>query len=147
MMGNNGAMATANDTLTAEVWLDVVAAVDYLSEHHRLGLTIWEAVEEAVRWWTAGYVTPAGDVADPTISELPWVNDPDPMRTTLQRLLEVLPPPTGRGAGPELADVFTSALRSWVDTMADQYNDGHRWMHPAPRRGWPQPRLPSRDDQ
>jgi hypothetical protein len=37
----------------AGVWLDVVAAVDHLSVTDRLGLTVWDAVEEAIRWWTA----------------------------------------------------------------------------------------------
>ena len=33
------------------VLLDLVAATDYLAATHRLGLTVWEAVEEALRWW------------------------------------------------------------------------------------------------
>mgnify|MGYP006883575816 CR=1 FL=1 len=35
---------------SSQVWLDVVSAVDYLSRGHRPGLTVYDALEEALRW-------------------------------------------------------------------------------------------------
>jgi hypothetical protein len=119
----------------AEVWLDVVAAVDYLSTTHRLGFTVWEAVEEAIRWWTIDYTTPTDDLADAAFAELPW-DDPDPLRSTLERLLGVVAP-AGVTDGHDLAAVLSSALLVWVDRMTILYNDGHRFSHPTPRHGWP----------
>jgi hypothetical protein len=121
----------------AGVWLDVVAAVDYLSVTDRLGLTVWEAVEEAVRWWTADRLSPPGDIGRVGYAELPW-EDPDPFRSTLERLLAVASP-AGTLDGAELGDVIAAALVAWVDRMARLHNDGHSFTHPRPRRGWPSP--------
>jgi hypothetical protein len=126
--------APADKTDTA-VWLDVVAAVDYLSAAHRLGLTVWEAVEEAIRWWTIDYTTPADDLPDMAFAELPW-DDPDPLRSTLERLLGAAAP-LGITDGHDLATILASALIVWVDRMAILYNDGYAFSHPAPRDGWP----------
>ena len=38
---------------SSQVWLDVVSAVDYLSRGHRPGLTVYDALEEALRWHIA----------------------------------------------------------------------------------------------
>ncbi len=119
----------------AAVWLDVVGAVDYLSVTHRLGLTVWEAVEEAVRWWTVDCVTPVDDLPDAVFAELPW-DDPDPLRSTLERLLGAAAP-IGTIDGRELPEILSSALEVWVDRMAVLYNDGHHFAHPAPVDGWP----------
>jgi hypothetical protein len=123
------------DRTKARVWLDVVAAVDYLSTTHRLGFTVWEAAEEAIRWWTIDYTTPTDDLPDAAFAELPW-DDPDPLRSTLERLLGVAAP-LGVTDGHDLANVFSSALVVWVDRMAILYNDGHRFSHPGPSDGWP----------
>lgn len=72
---------------TSGVWLDLVAATDYLSATHRLGMTIWEAVEEAIRWWTTDRLTLPGELPDGAFTELPWGDDPDPLRTSVERLL------------------------------------------------------------
>jgi hypothetical protein len=123
---------------TGGVWLDVVAATDYLSTTHRLGMTIWEAVEEALRWWTTEHLTLPGQLPDPAFSDLPWGDDPDPLRTAVERLLAS----TSGAGGPdglELGTIIDSALDGWVRQMAAQYNDGHRFAHPAPRQGWPSP--------
>lgn len=37
--------------------LDLVAAVDFLRRGDRNGLTVWDALEEAIRWWTAERVS------------------------------------------------------------------------------------------
>ena len=131
-------MTTPSGADTAGVLLDLVAAVDYLSRAHRLDLTVWEALEEALRWWTAERVTLPGDLPASEFAELPWGDDPDPLRTTMERLLTV----TNRAGGPdgvELGSILTVAVDGWVRRMADQYNDGHRFAHPAPRHGWPSP--------
>ena len=121
----------------AGVWLDVVAAIDYLSIHHRLGLTVWEALEEAIRWWTTDRLTPTDDLPDPAFAELPW-DDPDPLRSSLERLLATAAP-AGTIDGKPLPTVLCSALAVWIDRMAVLYNDGHRFAHPRPRNGWPTP--------
>jgi hypothetical protein len=133
----------SNDAIVddAGVWLDVVAAVDHLSVTDRLGLTVWEAVEEAVRWWTADRLIPPGDIDHVGYAELPW-DDPDPLRSTLERLLAVASP-AGTLDGAELGEVVTAALVVWVDRMARRHNDGHIFAHPQPRRGWPSPTLSS----
>jgi hypothetical protein len=130
-------MTATPDVDTAAVWLDVVAATDYLAATHRLGITIWEAVEEAIRWWTTDRLTLPGELPDAAFSDLPW-DDPDPLRTAIERLLAST---SGAGGpdGVELGTILTTALDAWVRKMADQYNDGHRFAHPAPRHGWPSP--------
>jgi hypothetical protein len=128
-------MTTPSGADTAGVLLDLVAAVDYLSRAHRLDLTAWEALEEALRWWTADRVTLPGDLAARDFAELPWGDDPDPLRTTMERLLAA----TGGSDDVDLGAILTVAVDGWVRRMADQYNDGHRFAHPAPRHGWPSP--------
>jgi len=98
--------------------LDLVAAVDHLRRGHRPGFTVWDALEEALRW-----TLPACDDAEP------W-NSSDPLRDMLRRFLD------DPAATP--ARVQT-AVRQWVTAMADRYNDGHHWPHPAARRGFPPP--------
>jgi hypothetical protein len=120
----------------SSVWLDLVAAVDHLSVTDRLGLTVWDAVEEAARWWTADRLNPTGPSRG-SEAELPW-DDPDPLRSTLERLLTVASP-AGTLDGLELGDLLTDALEAWVTYVAELHNDGHVFAHPAPRRGWPAP--------
>jgi hypothetical protein len=137
-VGENAMMTTPPGADTAGVLLDLVAAVDYLSRTHRLGLSVWEALEEALRWWTAEQVTLPGDLPAADFVELPWCDDPDPLRTTVERLLAA----TNRAGGPdgvELGTILMTALAGWVRRMADLYNGGHRFAHPAPRHGWPSP--------
>jgi hypothetical protein len=137
-VSENATMTRTPEADTGGVLLDVVAATDYLSATHRLGLTIWEAVEEALRWWTTDHLTLPGDLPDGDLSDLPWGDDPDPLRTGIERLLAC----TSGAGGPdglELGVILTAALDAWVRRMAAQYNDGHRFAHPAPRHGWPSP--------
>ena len=119
----------------AGVLLDVVAAIDYLSIHHRLGLTVWEALEEAVRWWTADRPTRPADLPEAVVTDLPW-DDPDPLRSTIERLLGAAAPP-GVTDGAPLSTILTSALDVWVARMAVLFNDGQGFAHPTARRGWP----------
>lgn len=105
--------------------LDLVAAVDHLRRGIRPGITVWHAIEEALRWHTAG--TDRHDLVEP-----PW-NDPDPLRSTLVRCLDHATRPASVEA--------QIAVRRWVLAMAARYNDGHQWPHPVPRRSFPPPRL------
>jgi len=137
-VSENASMAIGQVPATGGVLLDVVAATDYLSVTHRLGLTVWEAFEEALRWWAVAHLTLPGELADDDFAVLPWGDDPDPLRTALERLLAC----TSGAGGPdglEMGVILDSALETWVRRMADQYNDGHRFTHPAPRHGWPSP--------
>jgi hypothetical protein len=112
----------------SQVWLDVISAVDYLSRGHRHGLTVYDALEEAMRWHTATLV--AGDddrLAATVAAELPW-DDPDPLRSALERL--VLHLPSAVDEHTTTGHAIHAALAHWVQTMAAQYNDGHRWTHP-----------------
>ena len=131
-------MTKPSDADTGGVLLDVVAATDYLAATHRLGLTVWEAIEEALRWWTTARLTLPGDLPDDAFATLPWPDDPDPLRTGLERLLACT---SGAGGpdGMEMGAILHAALDHWVRQMAEQFNDGHRFAHPAPRHGWPAP--------
>ncbi|MFT3851974.1 MAG: hypothetical protein QM733_04445 [Ilumatobacteraceae bacterium] len=142
-MSENAVMTLARGSDAGGALLDLVAAVDYLSATQRLGLTVWEAVEEAVRWWASDRLAGPDGLVDEAFSELPWDDDPDPLRTGFERLLAC----TGGAGGPdglEFGVILTSAIEGWVRRMADLYNAGHRFAHPAPRHGWPSPRYDTR---
>lgn len=140
VMSENASMVLARESDSGGVLLDLVAAVDFLSSTHRLGLTVWEAIEEALRWWAADRLASPGELVDEAFSELPWDDDPDPLRTGVERLLACT---SGAGApgGLDFGVIVSSAIEVWVRRMADLYNAGHRFAHPAPRHGWPSPRY------
>lgn len=113
---------------TSETWLEVVAAVDYLSRGHRPGFGVWDAVEEALRWYTAHLV--AGDddaMVAMAAAELPW-DDPDPLRTALERFVEHHSLASAAYEGTS-AEVINAALVDWLVVTADRHNDGHRFAH------------------
>jgi hypothetical protein len=114
---------------------DVVAAVDYLSATHGLGLTVWQAVEEAIRWWSVDYDAPTDNLPDAAFAELPW-DDPDPLRSTLERLLDVVAP-LGVGDGHDIAAVLSSAFTVWSERMAILYNNRHGFANLSSAGGWP----------
>lgn len=113
------------------VWLDVVAAVDYLSSGPRPGLTVWVALAEAVDQWTVARLDVPAALRAPAL----W-DDPDPLRSALDRLMNTTGGP-GTIDGSSLADVLDVALECWLREMADLHNDGFRFAHPHPRNGWP----------
>lgn len=105
-----------DDPADGGTWLlDLVAAVDHLRRGVRPGLTVWDAIEEALR---------AGE---------PDWDDPDPLRSTLTDLLSRTP----RSIDVELQ----VAIRRWVLAAAERFNDGHHWPHPVHRRGFPPPTI------
>lgn len=107
--------------------LDLISAVDHLRRGIRPGITVWDAIEEALRWHT-----PSADGQGP---DEPGWGDPDPLRTTLIRSLQ-------HATGP-VAEEAQVAIRHWIVAMAARYNDGHHWPHPLPRRSFPPPMLAS----
>lgn len=118
-------------------WLQLVAASSYLADLERPGFTVADAIEEALRRWTDAYLEPI----DPTWherAEVPW-DDPDPLRTTLERLLATVPP-GGSYDGQMLVDVLTSAVRAWAHDISEELNHGHAFAPPTlSEKGFPPP--------
>lgn len=117
---------TPNDAYppTSQVWLDVISAVDYLSRGPRPGLTVYDALEEALRWHTAAVIAGIdNELAARAVAQLPW-DDPDPLRTALDG---VVAHEMTIGGGLASDQTIHRALRAWADQMAAEYNDGHRW--------------------
>ena len=115
---------------SSQVWLDVVSAVDYLSRGHRPGLTVYDALEEALRWHIGALL--AGYSEYPTEvdrSDLPW-DDPDALRTALEQLA-LHNPPDADDEQSTSAYALHTALTHWVRQMSDQYNEGCTWAHPT----------------
>lgn len=121
LTGNDDGDRHGESLAEGGTWLlDLVSAVDHLRRGHRPGFTVWDALEEALRW-----TLPAGDDAES------W-NSPDPLKDALRRFLDDPAPASER---------VQTAVRRWVAAMADRYNDGHHWPHPVARRGFPPPLL------
>ena len=114
-------------------WLQLIAAASYLADLERPGFTVADAIEEALRRWTDAYLEPI-EPTSPERPQVPW-DDPDPLRTTLERLLATVPP-GGSYDGQMLVDVLTSAVQAWVYDMAEALNDGHDFTL-ALARGFP----------
>ncbi len=104
-----------------ESWIETVAAVEYLSRTHRPGLTVWDALAEAVRWWIAGVQGEPGRER----SGLPWI-DQDPLRSALESLLRVASP-VGTIDGRDLRAVLDGALCCWREAMGEAFNDDRRF--------------------
>jgi hypothetical protein len=99
--------------------LDLVAAVDYLRRGIRPNITVWDALGESLRWLLAE--------TDPS------PNAPDAIAAAIVDAMAA-------DVGAPIS--IQTAIRRWVLTMADRYNDGHHWPHPEARRGFPPPRWP-----
>ena len=104
----------------SESWIEVVAAVDYLSSTHRPGLSVWTALAEALRLWIDSAVSQVHKAQGR--SELLW-HDADPLRSALDLLLQVVSP-AGAIDGQDLSAAMDGALCCWLDTMAAEFNDG-----------------------
>ncbi len=105
----------------SESWLKMIAAVEFLGTTHRPGLTVWDALAEAVRWWVEDESSSAE--AGRERYSLPW-SDLDPMRTAMELLLRSAPP-AGTLDGHDLPAVMESALCGWLEGMAAAFNDDH----------------------
>ncbi len=117
----NDLFASDSDTNEPEpldeggTWLlDLVSAVDHLRRGYRPGFTVWDALAEAIEWaapTTAQDGSRPGDFGGVLI------------------------------ARPADHEALQRAVRVWVVEMADRYNRGHHWPHPAPRLAFPPPLL------
>lgn len=117
---------------TSQVWLDVVSAVDFLSRGHRPGLSVYDALEEALRWRTAWSIADNDELTFPIVAEPPW-EDPDALHTVVGRLALDHPPAISEES--TFGHVIHQALSIWATRMSEQQNDGHRWAHPARGHG------------
>jgi hypothetical protein len=109
------------------VWLEAVAAVDYLTDTHRPRLTLWDALDEAPV--VDGRVTRSRDGFPARRAvELPW-SDPDPLRSGVEALLTAVPPAESAGA-TALGDVPTAAMAAWLVAMAEDFTDSHPFGRP-----------------
>ena len=113
-------MTPYDPTDHGDIWAQTAAAVANLAEATRPGLTVWDAVDEAVRDWLAALFD-----TDAAASESPW-DDPDPLRTSLAALLDTTAP-AGSPGGDSLGDLLSAALTVWVQQAATDVNDGYRF--------------------
>ena len=105
--------------------LDLVAAVDYLRRGIRPDITVWDAIEEALRWWSEEQLATNGALA-PELCEGFWDWE-DPLCETLRGLI-ALPDPA---ATLDAATVPQQAIRRWTTIMGARFNAGYPWPHPA----------------
>lgn len=114
-------MTTESARSERNVWLELVAAVDYLGATHRLGMTVCDAIEESIRRWTSARRD--GDSGDRSaVPTVPW-DDPDPLRSGIEELLSVAEP-VGTAGGASVDDVLVAALDAWLREMANHHNEG-----------------------
>jgi hypothetical protein len=82
----------------------LVAAVRWLGRGAMPGITVWDAIEQALRLRT----------------EVPvdW-SEADPLRAAIQAILAAPAEP--------LADLVGNAIRSWLISTCDAFNEGVNW--------------------
>lgn len=114
-------MTTETARSERDVWLELVAAVDYLSATHRFGMTICDAIEESIRWWASARREGSSGHRS-AVPRVPW-DDPDPLRSSIEELLSVAEP-VGTAGGSSVDDVLVAALDAWLREMANDHNEG-----------------------
>jgi len=114
--------------------LDVIAAVDFLRRGDHRGLTLWAAIEEALRWWIAERLVLLEGVQDPDIGA-PRFGEPDPLQGTLSRFLAA----ASIDEPIHISVALQQALRRWTSSVAKEFNDGAAWPHPGERHAFPVP--------
>ena len=105
--------------------LDLVAAVDYLRRGIRPNITVWDALEEALRWWTEEELATNGALA-PELCEGFWEWE-DPLREVLRGLIDLL----DHGDNLDAATVTQQAIRRWTTIMGARFNAGYPWPPPV----------------
>lgn len=110
--------------------LDLVAATDHLARGLRHDFTVWDALEEALRWWCADQAALDAGAHD---SDLDSPSDRDPLGDHLGRIVE------SSDATVAAAEILQQAVRRWATETANRYNAGHHWPHPTARRSFPPP--------
>jgi hypothetical protein len=97
-------VAGAPDDDGIALMAELVGAVTWLRRGAMPGLTVWDAMEHALRLRSG--------------TEVDW-HETDPFRTALQSAIN-------EPAAP-LAHVFDDALRWWLAATCDVFNDGIEW--------------------
>jgi hypothetical protein len=95
--------STADDG--GELLTQLVAAVDFLRRGASPGLTVWDAMEQALRIF--------GNF------EADWL-DPDPLLRAIRVSTSIVGHLT-------TAEVITAAIREWLSAMSSIYNEGIPW--------------------
>jgi hypothetical protein len=83
---------------------ELVAAVSWLRRGATPCLTIWDVIDQAVRWRSQTTVD--------------W-SEPDPLRSALQIAIADTSEP--------VAQVLDNALRSWLSATSQSFNDNVAW--------------------
>lgn len=95
----------------SEVWREFDAAVTYVAEMERPGLTIWQALAEALQDWApdgAGLVSNSAR---------------DPLRAALTCVFNVTPE-LGAPGGVSLGSILDSAMQAWSESVSQRLNNG-----------------------
>lgn len=119
-----------------EVWLDLLCAVQFLSHTYRLGLSVSDAVGEAISDWVAEQAAPVwGDLGGSAVEIRVREADLDSLRMAMEQFLGATPP-AGTPGTPTMAIVLTTAIGSWTARMAEVFNESAPWPYPTPTDGW-----------
>ena len=113
-----------NQSERSAIWAEVLGAVEFLSQSERLGVTVWDALDEAIRLWAAEWF-------DATTSRRDSWSDLDPLRTSMETLLRCVASGAVPGGEP-LGAVLSAALELWLGDVRDQFNQGY----PFSRHPW-----------
>lgn len=97
-------------------WHEFAAAVAYVADVERPGLTIWEALAEALRaWMHDGGGRPIGGHAQV-----------DALRPVLEHLLTSTPE-AGAPGGTDVGSMVDAAMAMWSESASHRVNDGHKF--------------------
>lgn len=97
---------------SSEVWREFNAAVTYVAEMERQGLSTWQALAEAVQDWAPDGARSFGDGAL------------DPLRAALAYIGDVAPE-LGAPGGVSLGSILDASMAAWSETASERLNDGH----------------------
>lgn len=111
--------------------MEVISAVDFLRRGDRRDLTLWAAIEEALRWWVAERTALLDGHTDVIIPPA-RIGDDDPLRATLTGLIAI----AGQDEPVHISVALQQALRRWTTHTAEHHNDGQPWPRPQ-GRGFP----------
>jgi hypothetical protein len=112
---------TENDS--SACWTEVVAAVEFLAQSERLGMTVWDALDEAIRLWAEEWFEQGATRRDV------W-SDADPLRTSMEVLLRSVASGAIPG-GQQLGAVLSAALELWLEGIRLRHNQGRPFSSDA----------------
>lgn len=95
-----------------DTWHEFAAAVAYVADIERPGLTVWDALAEALHHWLDDRPAPA--------------TNRDEFRAVLVDLMDRCPE-AGAPGGVMLGEILESAIAGWTTNAADRLNDGCRF--------------------